>query len=116
MAAPRRGQPARSWAEEEAADAMYYEHLHGDGMVQLGLLKPGGRAVHRFYLLAMARRRGGGEGGEGGEGNEGDEGGGARGPRAGQGSRRVRKLTDNERRRARRERAAAKAASASGEA
>ena len=79
VSAPRRGQPARSWAEEEAADAMYYEHLHGDGMTQLGLLKPGGRAAHRFYLLAMARRRGGGEGGEGGEGDGGgDAGGGTR--------------------------------------
>ena len=64
VSAPRRGQPARSWAEEEAADAMSYEHLHSDGMMQLGLLKPGGRVAHRFYLLAMARRRGGGEGGD----------------------------------------------------
>ena len=78
VAAPRRGQPARSWAEEEATEAMYYEHLHGDGMVQLGLLKPGGRAAHRFYVLAMARRRGGGEGGAGG-GNGDDGGAGASG-------------------------------------
>ena len=46
-------------------------------MMQLGLLKPGGRAAHRFYVLAMARRRGsdgGGEGGDGG-GDDGDGGG-----------------------------------------
>ena len=89
---------------------MYYEHLHGDGMTQLGLLKPGGRPAHRFYLLAMARRRGGSEGGEGGDARE-------RRARAdyvpGDRGTRPHKMTENERRKQQRARAAARA-SASG--
>ena len=102
---------------------MYNEHLHGDGMVSLGLLKPGGRMAHRFYVLAMARRHGGGEGGESGEGSEGGErgeggegGGGASGARAQHGSRRTHERTDGERVRARRARKAAARGRAGGEA
>lgn len=109
VSAPRRGQPARSWAEEETADAMYYEHLHSDGLMQLGLLKPGGRAAHRFYLLAMARRRSGGEGGVGGEGGEGGGGSGGDGRDGPKPVHRSRARTDGERKRARRaQRAAAR--------
>ena len=115
MAAPRRGQPARSWAEEEAAEAMYNEHVHGDGVVQLGLLKPGGKPAHRFYLLAMARRR---EGGGGGNGESGVSGGGGRNTSVvpgDRGTRPNRTTTVNERKAAARRARAAKAR-ASGEA